>query len=573
MEKLKQKNALILCRVSSSKQAQEGESLDVQEAVCRRIAEGINHKVLQVFRESYSGAKEYRPVVEEIFSYIKNSKTKVDILIFRAIDRFTREGPFGYESLKERLADCGVEIIDSYGIIQPSINTLEHLGVEYGWSKTRPSETAEIMTAHRGKEERTSILTRTIGAEISLARQGFKIRKADDGYINTRVYVEGKKRMIQTPDPERAFYYIKMFELRSSGTLTDEEIVKQINVMGYRSRIQKRWSGDKQSIIGATGGLPLTLKQFQRVIRRPIYCGVNTEKWLLGPIKTQYKGLVSINLFNKANRGKVYIEENEDGSVKVHKDYNIHQLKRTKNNPLFPFKGVVLCPICSKPFLGSSPKNRVGKSFPTYHCCRNHKYYGVNKATLEKSVADFVSSLTYSDPAYFRTLEATLKNKFREKEKELGEFATKKGVNVLELEAEKKQAIEAFTASNSQVVRDELEKKIEDLHRRITEAQAQRNELEVKENDIHSFVAYVKKLMEHPEEYLVNQKDSTLMKSFYGLVFDEFPTYTQIINGTPKLSLFYKTSEEFKKDKTQMAGDEGIEPSLAVLETAVLPLN
>ena len=75
-------------------------------------------------------------------------------------------------------------------------------------------------------------------------------------------------------------------------------------------------------------------------------------------------------------------------------------------------------------------------------------------------------------------------------------------------------------------------------------------EIEVQENDIHAFVRYVKDLMEHPVERLIKQKNLHALRGLFSLVFEELPTYDQILNGTPKLSLPYKLSEEFRDTKS-----------------------
>lgn len=484
-----QKGCLALVRVSSAKQAQQGESLEDQTAVCQTVADRNSLTLWEVFPEQFSGRKADRPVIEDIISYIKKHPGRIQYLIFRSIDRFTRNGTFGYESLKRRLAEYNVGLIDGNGVIQPKKNTLEHLGVEYEWSKTSPSEISELVLAHEGQSEINRILTRMIGAEVSLVREGYKVRQADDGYINKRIFVNGnKKKIIQIPDPERARYFVKMFEM--SITHTDQQIVDYINAMGYRSKEQKKWSKGKDRIIGTRGGIKLTVKQLQKIRQRPIYCGVNAEKWLEEPIRTQYEGLVPIATFNAANKGKVFIEEMKDGSLKIHKDYNPHQLKRMRDNPMFPHKEVVLCPVCekAKPFLGSAPKGKSGERFPTYHCSRNHKYFGVSKVEFEKQLTAFVSRLTYKDKAFFKAFEATLINKFREKEKELGLFSVQVGATVAELETEKHQLIEAFTATKNEIIRAELERKIEGLHSQIEETREQRNHIEVQEKDIQTFV-------------------------------------------------------------------------------------
>ncbi len=569
----KSKNCIIYCRVSTSKQAQQGESLDEQEKICRAVAERLGLNVLRVFKEKFSGRKETRPAIDEAFEYIKNKPHKVDIFIFRVIDRFTRNGTLGYEQLKQRLLSYNVQLIDSYGIIQPSQNTLEHLGVEYTWSQISPSETTELVMAQEGKNEVNRILTRMIGAEISLVREGYHVGPPREGFINEKIFVDGKKKPIQKADPAYAHFFIKMFELRASGAFTDQEIANQINAMGYSSRKRNRWSEDKEKIIGSTGGILLNVKHLQHIIANPIYCGINAGKWVASkPIKTRYAGLVSISMFNKANKGAKFIEETENGNIIIHKDYNPHSLKRTKDNPLFPFKSVILCPECEKPFLGSVSRGKSGAHFPFYHCSRNHKQYGINKKEFEKQIAYFINNLKYKE-GFFKSFENTLMGKYREKEKELGQFSLKASNNITELEAEKMQKIEAFTSTQNKTIRIALEKQIEDIEKQINQATEQRTKLEVKEHDIKSFIKYVKYLMEHQEERLLKQENLTILRSLFGLVFDKFPTYSEIVNGTPKLSLPYKLSSNFKDSKSFMAGDEGIEPSPDLLERSVLPLN
>lgn len=551
-------NCLIYSRVSTTKQAQQGESHEDQEKICRGIADRENLNVLSVFQEQYSGRKDARPVFGEMLAYIKKNPRKVSVVIFRSIDRLTRNGTVGYEILKKQLSDLGVRVIDGHGIIQKPKNTLEHLGIEFSWSKTNPSETTELIMAQHGKGEVTQILTRMIGAEIVLVRDGYKVRGSVDGFSNKKVFIEGKKKVIQIPDLERCEYFVKMFEMRASTAYSDQEIVDHINAMGYRSRVWNRWSKNRTKVIGVRGGISLTIKQLQEVIKRPIYCGVNNEKWLTEPIKTKYSGLVSIDTFNKANRGKVYVEECKDGSIKIRENYNLHSLKRRKDNPLFPFKEMVRCPLCSKPFLGSSPRGRSGQSFPTYHCCRGHKYYGVPKSDFEKSLTEFVNTLRYKD-GFMESFKATLMNKFREREKEVGQVAVKVGASVSELELEKQQKIDAFTSTTNSIIRESLEKQINELHEQITEKQNQRNKMEIQENDIHTFVAHAKTLMEHPEEMLLNQDDLGASRALYTLVFDKIPTHDEILNGTPKLSLTYKLSEEFNNNKSDYVRLDGIE--------------
>ena len=62
MESINQKHCLIYLRVSSPKQAQQGESIEDQKKICEIVAERYNLDVLQVFSEQFSGRKNDRPV-------------------------------------------------------------------------------------------------------------------------------------------------------------------------------------------------------------------------------------------------------------------------------------------------------------------------------------------------------------------------------------------------------------------------------------------------------------------------------------------------------------------------------
>lgn len=284
---------VIHCRVSTGKQAYEGESLQVQAKVCLDIAAHNGWTVAHPpWLEAYSGRKANRPAFSEVLAFLDEHPGTVSYYVFRAIDRFTRGGIVAYENMKQQLAVRGVELVDSMGVIQPSKNTLDHVGFEYDWSRVSPSEITEAVLATTAKSEATTILTRLIGQEISLTQQGYKIRDAVDGYKNERVQVGGKRRVIQVPDPERAKFYIAMFKLRAIGQLTDPDIVARINAMGFRTRVRHRWDATHQRIIGRRGGNPLCVKRLQEIIKRPIYCGIVWEKWTnWRPVKASYAGL------------------------------------------------------------------------------------------------------------------------------------------------------------------------------------------------------------------------------------------------------------------------------------------
>jgi hypothetical protein len=69
-----------------------------------------------------------------------------------------------------------------------------------------------------------------------------------------------------------------------------------------------RGKHDRSKIIGKGGGNPLDKDAMDLFLRSPIYADINNEKWADGkPVRTVFEGLVSIETFNAANQGKIYI--------------------------------------------------------------------------------------------------------------------------------------------------------------------------------------------------------------------------------------------------------------------------
>lgn len=569
MLNIKQKNCIIDCRVSSTKQ-QSGGGLDDQKTICLGYTKNKGWKVSKIFSKVYSGRAEEREDFEEIILFIKKlqkTENQIDYYVVKSIDRFTRDGAITFNEMSDRLKYLGVQLVDVYGVIQPNQNTLEHLNIEFDWSLRSPTSTAQLLEAQRAKDEVTDILTRMIGAEVRLVREGYKVRSANDGFINKRILVDGKNKTIEIPDPERAHFFIKMYELRAQ-LVDDKEIVKRINAMGFRTKTFKKWSEDKKKIIATSGNKLLNVKTLQKYIKRTIYAGVRCEKWTNNePIRAQYDGLVSIKLFNEANRGDIFIEEREDGSLKIHHNYSPLSKKRNKDNPEYPFKNVVLCPFCKSSFLGSASTGETHSKHPAYHCggtssgIRSHKYFRIPKKEFEDNVKKFLTSLRF-DKDFINSFEGVLNDVYIKREKEVVSQSSVISLSVGNLKAQQASVIEALTVTNSSIARKKLEEKIEELEILIKEAENERQEIEITEKDIKTFIRYAREIMERPYEILIDNDNLSIKRTLFGLVFEEIPTYQEILNGTPKLSYIFRLSKDFETDKSQLVTLPGIEPEL-----------
>ena len=575
------KNCVVDCRISSTKQ-QSGGGLEDQERVCASLTNRTGWNVLKVYSKVYSGRAEEREDFNGIERDIKKwqaNGTKVDYYVIKSIDRLTRDGAVIYSEMKGRLDRLGVQLVDAYGVIQPDQNTLEHVGFEYKWSKRSPTATAQLAEAQRAKDEVTDILTRTIGAEITLAQDGYSVRSATDGLVNKKVIVGGKNKVIAEADPERAKYFIAMLNLRASGAYSDPEIVEKVNAMGYGSKAKNRWDKGHKNILGRVGGVKLTVKQLQRVIQKTIYAGIKCEKWTRGlPIKAQgFDGIVSIDTFNRANRGKIFIDYKGDADIRILYDDHAEKIikKRMKNNPRFPYK-FIRCPICGKPVTGSVARIHTAKGgFPSYHCSRGHAYFGVNKKTFDGVVEYYVKNLKF-EPAYLSGLEATFLNKYREREKEIVNLSAEMGLSVSDLKTQQAAKIEAFVATTNPVIRKTLDEEVTKLDVQIKKAEAERAKIEITESDIKVFIEEAKKVMGQPSEMLLNPTTTgnpRAQQALFGLVFEEIPNYEEIVNGTARLTWIFKLSSEFAGSKRHVGCLTGIGPVSPLPQSGALPLS
>lgn len=550
--------AVAALRVSSTKQGLQGDSPEDQKSQIELHAQrlsavtGKEIKIVKWFKfvESASGEIDIQPIQKAI-EYCKKSNKKIGFFFVKSLDRFTRGGSTIYGLLKMQLSKYGISLTDSYGVVsQQKVNTLNHLGLEYDWSGYSPTWITELLEAERAKSEVRDILTRMIGAEINYVRMGYRVRSAPPGYKNKKIETPQGVRTILEPHEIESSWFIRMFELRAQGSLDDKQIEKEINKMGFRTRKYKmRDPEDKRKIIGYRGNKKLTVKNLQRYIKNPIYAGVNTEKWTNGnAVKCQFDGLVSIDLFNRANRGKVMIVE-ENGEVKVVEGKTPSwKVRRLKDNPEFAFKRYVLCPFCRKQLIGSAPKNKVGNHIPRYHCSRNHKYWSINRNKFDETVEQFASEIEFNQRFMNKFNKIVLEEWNKRKERTQKDSISAEE-RVLKLKQEAFQITEKIKILSSETAIKALEKDLERVELERAQATQNRNKKETEEVDIKTLINFTNYYVEHLEELILTGTNQLQNAAMFGLIFKEPPTYEELVNRTPKLARIFALKQQYEASK------------------------
>lgn len=363
------------------------------------------------------------------------------------------------------------------------------------------------------------------------------------------------------PKDGESIHVRRMFEGRMKGSLTDKEIVEEVNELGFRSRITNAHDKqDRSKIIGLRGGKKLSVKQFQQYIQKPIYAGVNIEKWTDGkPVKCQqFNGVVTIEEFNLANRGKVVIEVAND-IITIHRNKpEKWRLTKRRENPDFAYKQYVLCPRCQNPLLGSAPKSKSGKHIAYYHCSRNHKYWSENRIKFDKTIERFCSQLNFTK---------SFRNKFREivlEEWEKRRDSARSdsmivGNQIVKLKEEQQAITDKIKYIESPVALRHLEAELERLEIEIGQFQDQRNKKEKEEVDIQTLINYCLYFMEHLKELLLEGTNTLKDAAMFGIVFDAIPTYEDLVNGTPRLAPVFELNRDYESSKSLSVSQVGLE--------------
>lgn len=571
--KEKPKTCVIYCRVSSTKQAQEGDSLEKQERICRDYAKKNDLEVLvQPFKEAFTGRADSRPKLDEMMGYLFTHQEKIGYVIVFSIDRLTRGGALSYSVITDKIRGLGVEVKDTQGVIQEEMNLMEEYGdiaSRYKFAKKRPSKMSENIIADSKQDIIDDNLRRLIGRQIDLSQIGYQIGNTPFGFESKKKVDIGmgtKKKTVLFPKEEEAVFIRKIFQLRAEGILDDKEIVDQINRDGYRSRTQNRWNKEETKIIGKRGNKKLTKEQMKKYLQMPIYTGIMKKAYTNQlPIKAQFDGLVPLDIWNKANKGKVYIKDLGNDEYQWIRNYDEAKRAKTKVSKEYPYKHVIKCPLCGKNFWASASRGKSGKKFPAYHCSGivkkkpTHKHYGVSADEFNETVESFIKNLTFTDE-HKAGFELVMKDLYRKKHKD--QIATSKDLAriIQDKRTELETLYEKLERATKEIVERRLEEKIELLDSEIKGLELNRNKSETTEHDFVSYLKHALFLLEHPSEILLKPRKKEDQQAIWSLVFEELPTYEEIKTGTPKLTLCFNIKTTTKSGLQDLVRPEGLEP-------------
>ena len=569
METKPLRNGVLAVRVSTIGQGIDGDSPEAQIEQGQRYAPSHGIAITKILTYLESAAGDQQPM-QHVIDYAVDPKNEIDVVLVKSIDRFTRGGSTAYDLLKRQLEPSGVDLEDMYGVISNiKVNTLEHLGMQYKWSVHTPSRKTELLEAERAKDEVRDILTRMIGSEIRYTQIGYWQRRAPYGYKPERIETANGKRTILIPNGDEAPIIRKMYEMRAAGVYSDDQIAKEMNRLGFRTPMRiTRDKADRTKITGRSGGKLMTGKLLRVYVAKTLYAGVNTEKWTSGvPVRCKFDGLVSVELFNQANRGKVHITLNPD-------DYD-HPLvgrapkqekfaKKNVYNDEFPYRKLITCPTCHNALLGSASRGRLGKYYPAYHCSHHGHYFRVPKNQFDDAISTFVDRITISPARFDEVAEAVL-TVWRQRQSKTEDEVALRDRKRSEFEAEVRTIVDRMKFVSSPTALKYMEEDIAKIEEQISELDTRKEEHMTNESvDMQTVLTYLRYFVEHMRDLLIDHCNPILRARYFGVIFDSVPSFADIDCGTTPIEKIPGVNELFKlahsKDSS-LVRMKGLEPS------------
>ncbi len=539
---------LLAIRVSSDKQGLDGDSPEAQREQGEAYAKAHNIVVTETIILLESASHEVQPM-QKVIDVCKDKSKGFQVVLIKSIDRFTRGGGDYYSPLKRQLTRLGIALEDMYGVIgKQQISTLEHTGFKYYWSEFNPTQKSEYLEAERAKDEMRDIMSRMIGAEIRYTQLGYWMRRPHYGFRSVKIDTKNGKRTILKPDKNEAKFIIRLFEMRAAHVYTNQQIADELNSMGFRSRVTiVRDKYDRTKIKRQIGGRKMTAKMIDQYTSKLVYCGIIKEKWTHDkPVKAQFDGLVSVDLFNEANRGRVFVEVDSHDSITIkHKAVPDHLKNKQIYNPDYPYKQVVACPKCGKTLSGSATRGKLGKRYPAYHCSRDGHYFRVPKPEFDETIEDFVRAIAIK-PEYIDDVIAAIAELWRERQTKQTDANRQRLEHRESLQSQIKATVDRMRVVTSETALKYLEEDIVSVEKELVELDEEIARQPNLQAEFDQVLQYAKYILEHLSELLLDLCNPLRKAAFFGAIFNKLPTYDEINFGTHKNSPPPEVNELFQ---------------------------
>jgi len=305
-----------------------------------------------------------------------------------------------------------------------------------------------------------------------------------------------------------------MFLERSKWYLTDKQIVENLNLKWCIKRDNK----------------PMSVKYMQELIKKPIYAWVISTKWTWNkPIKTAYKWIINIKIWNKANRWKIKIIEIDSKEVIIeYKNKNITTkkpiLEKRKNyNTEYPFAKVLKCPVCNSELTPNTSKSS-NWSLHHYYQCRwkwwiKHKNYTIKRNLAHDKIKEVISKIMINDDRLLM-YEEICNEVFQERENELTNNKILYQEKIEKLNNKENEILKQIdNVINFPKILEIKNKELENIEKLKADYEIKKNSISESTN-LSKFKYYSKNLITHIDKLALQREKPELINLAFAIIYD-----------------------------------------------------
>lgn len=500
---MSEQNAVIYVRVSSEEQT-HNLSLATQEKQCREYCARNGWAVVQVFTDAGESAKTAkRPALIQMTEYCRKNGGRVSYAVVYSLSRFARN-TLDHHTVQARLAGYGVSLRSVTEPIDESSSGKLMGGILASFAQFDNNVRSE----------------RTIAGMSAAAQQGRWTHKPPIGYRFEGVGPDSRL----VPDPERAPFITRAFELFATGIHSATEVLAILSREGFRT----------------TNGKMVAGQTFYALLRNPIYTGWIIERGV------RYRGAFP-----------ALVDEGTFARVQAMRSESRTGATRKRHNPEFPLKGTVLCGYCRHPLTGSNSTGRNAERYGYYTCfaegCAKVK---VRREILESDFLRFLASIQ-PKPPFVRLFRDIVLDRWRETNESVDRELRAVEKTIVELEAKQVKLVDLLVTERlTQEMFDASARKIEED---LRHARMSQRDLRVDKIDVEAILDFGEALLVSVGSMWMEATPQQ-KERIQRVVLPRGVPYANGVFGNAELLSVFSYLREIESTQQSLASPTGFEP-------------
>ena len=516
--------ALIYCRVSSKKQANEATGLDTQEHRCREHAAKLGVDVAAVFYDDVSGGGDFmkRKGMVDLLKFLDSNKDKRYVVIFDDLKRYSRDTEFHLRLRREMQLRSAIRIC-----------------LNFNFEDSPEGKFLETILAATGTLEREQNARQVSQKMKARVEQGFWVTRAPIGYKYVKSKRGGKELVFDEPLASIAKEALEGF---ACGRFETQSEVKRF--------LESQPDYPKDLPSGKIRAFTIT-----RLLRKIVYAGyVESKTWNVLPRVGNHEGLIDLQTHEKIlHRLKL------GGYAPARKDINKD----------FPLRGFVACNGCGNPYKAGWTKGKT-KTYPYYTCqTKRCADYGksIKRDDIEGQFEDILTSMMPSK-TLFDTMKIMINSAYTQRKAQMSAIKSTLKRDITKLEKEIDEFLKRIVSTQTASVIDIYEKKIAELERSKLLANEKLAKTASKKSSRSQSLELSLQILGNPWK-LWGSGNLMLQKTLLRLAFTDRLTYCRNQGyRTPKMSIPFKVLADICNSERKMVLPERIE-----LSTSSLPMR